>query len=109
VSSNFLAVYIYIKAESAQYLIADAWHKNLQSDVQHKPWPWADTYPVAVLIIEHQSWYILAGASGRNLVFAPTHVSSTPVPGELGNSMIIGHRDTQFSSLKKLQQVILSK
>lgn len=97
-------LYIFAKAELAQYLIADAWHKNLQSDEQHKPWPWADTYPVAELIIKDKNWYVLAGASGRNLAFAPTHVSSTPKPGKRGNSIIIGHRDTQFNSLKKLKK-----
>ena len=96
--------YIYAKAEFAQYLIANAWHKNLQSDEQHKPWPWADTYPVAELTIKDKSWYVLAGASGRNLAFAPSHVSSTPEPGEIGNSVIVGHRDTQFKSLKKIQK-----
>lgn len=97
-------LYIFAKAELAQYLIADAWHKNLQSDEQHKPWPWADTHPVAELIIKDKSWYVLAGANGRNLAFAPTHVSSTPAPGENGNSVIVGHRDTQFNSLKRLQK-----
>lgn len=96
--------YIFAKAELAQYLIADAWHKGLQSDEQYKPWPWADTHPVAELIIKDKSWYVLAGASGRNLAFAPTHVSSTPEPGEKGNSVIVGHRDTQFNSLKRLQK-----
>jgi len=96
--------YIFAKAELAQYLIADAWHKSLQSDEQYKPWPWADTHPVAELIIKDKSWYVLAGASGRNLAFAPTHVSSTPEPGEKGNSVIVGHRDTQFNSLKWLQK-----
>lgn len=74
--------YIFAKAELAQYLIAHAWHKNLQSDKQHKPWPWADTHPVAELIIKDKSWYVLAGASARNLAFAPTHISSTPEPGK---------------------------
>lgn len=97
-------LYIFAKAELAQYLIASAWHKNLQSVEQHKPWPWADTHPVAELIIKDKSWYVLAGASGRNLAFAPTHVSSTPEPGKIGNSVIVGHRDTQFNSLKKLQK-----
>jgi sortase A len=97
-------IYIYAKAELAQYLIADAWHKNLKYDKPHKPWPWADTHPVAELIIKDKSWYVLAGASARNLAFAPSHLSSTPEPGEKGNSVIVGHRDTQFNSLKKLQK-----
>lgn len=96
-------MYIFAKAQLAQYLIANAWHKNLTSDEQHKPWPWADTFPVAQLSIKNKNWYVLAGASGRNLAFAPTHISSTPLPGEMGNSIIIGHRDTQFNSLKLLK------
>lgn len=97
-------LYIFAKAELAQYLIAHAWHKNLQSAEQHKPWPWADTHPVAELMVKDKSWYVLAGASGRNLAFAPSHVSSTPAPGESGNSVIVGHRDTHFNSLKRLQK-----
>ena len=97
-------IYIFAKAELAQYLIAQAWHKNLQTDAQHKPWPWADTHPVAELIINDNNWFVLAGASGRNLAFAPAHVSSTPKPGEAGNSVIVGHRDTQFNSLKTLKK-----
>lgn len=97
-------LYIFAKAELAQYLIAHAWHKTLESAQQHKPWPWADTSPVAELIIKDKNWYVLAGASGRNLAFAPTHVSSTPKPGQIGNSVIIGHRDTHFNSLKKLKK-----
>lgn len=97
-------VFIYAKATLGQYLIADAWHKNLQSDKTHKPWPWADTHPIAELILNNKSWFVLAGASGRNLAFAPTHVSSTVEPGENGNSVIIGHRDTQFAELQRLQK-----
>lgn len=97
-------LYIFAKAELAQYLIAHAWTKNLQSDQQHKPWPWADTHPIAELTIKNHNWYVLAGASGRNLAFAPSHVSSTPEPGEPGNSVIVGHRDTQFNSLKSLKK-----
>lgn len=97
-------LYIFAKAELAQYLIAQAWYKNLESAQLHKPWPWADTHPIAELIIKDEKWYVLAGANGRNLAFAPTHVSSTPEPGETGNSVIIGHRDTQFNSLKRLQK-----
>ena len=97
-------VYIFAKATLAQYLIADAWHKNLQTNELHKPWPWADTHPIAELIINKKSWFVLAGASGRNLAFAPTHVSSTVEPGENGNSVIIGHRDTHFDKLQRLQK-----
>ncbi|MGJ8681020.1 class GN sortase [Paraglaciecola sp.] len=97
-------VYIFLKAEFAQYLIAKAWDNNLVSQEQKPPWPWADTYPVAELLFQDTSYYVLAGASPRNLAFAPAHVSATPLPGNGGNSVIVGHRDTQFNKLKYLQK-----
>ncbi|WP_239023952.1 class GN sortase [Paraglaciecola marina] len=96
-------IYIFAKAELAQRLIARAWHKSLDFNEPVKPWPWADTYPIAELRIKNKNWFILAGASGRNLAFAPSHISATPKPGEQGNSVIVGHRDTQFNRLKNLQ------
>ena len=96
-------VYIYAKANLAQYLIAKAWQLSLQDHAKHRPWPWADTHPVAELKINNKSWYVLANANGRNLAFAPTHLSSTALPGNTGNSVVVGHRDTQFNSLKHLQ------
>lgn len=97
-------IYIFAKAELAQRLIARAWHKSLDFNEPVKPWPWADTYPMAELHIKDRTWFVLAGASGRNLAFAPSHVSATPKPGQSGNSVIVGHRDTQFNSLKTLQK-----
>jgi len=97
-------IYIFAKAELAQQLIARAWYQSADSKTPVKPWPWADTYPMAQLTIKDKTWFVLAGASGRNLAFAPSHVSATPKPGESGNSVIVGHRDTQFNSLKTLQE-----
>ena len=96
-------LYIFAKANLAQYLIAKAWHLSLQDRDKHRPWPWADTHPVAELKINNKSWYVLADANGRNLAFAPTHLSATTLPGNMGNSVIVGHRDTQFNSLKNVQ------
>jgi sortase A len=96
-------LYIFAKANIAQYLIAQAWQLTLQDQQQHRPWPWADTHPVAELKINGISWFVLADANGRNLAFAPTHLSATALPGNPGNSVIVGHRDTQFNSLKHLQ------
>lgn len=96
-------VWIYAKAQLAQYLIAQVWQESLLDKQRHRPWPWADTFPVAELTINNHKWYVLAGANGRNLAFGPTHLSATPLPGELGNSVVVGHRDTQFNILKTLK------
>lgn len=96
-------LWIFAKAHLAQFFIAQAWQATLADKQQHRPWSWADTYPVVELSIKKDTWYVLADANGRNLAFGPTHLSTTPIPGEKGNSVIVGHRDTQFNSLKALK------
>lgn len=93
-------VWIQAKARLAQYLIADAWARTLAGEEQVKPWPWADTWPVAVLRIgDHAPFYVLAGADGSSLAFGPGHLHGSSVPGSPGVTVIAGHRDTHFSVL----------
>ena len=94
--------YIYAKAIVAQYLIEEAWKKSVQSNVKQTPWSWADTYPVAKLNISDDSFFVLAGITGRTLAFGPGHMSSTPLPGETGNAVVAGHRDTHFAVLAEV-------
>lgn len=94
------AGYIHAKAIFAQFLIADAWQVTLQTTENTPPWSWADTYPVAKLTVADETSYVLAGATGRTLAFGPGHMSSTSLPGEQGNAVITGHRDTHFAVLE---------
>jgi sortase A len=96
----FDGFYITAKAQYAQYLIADSWRHYMNTGEQKKPWPWADTYPVAKLEMYQKTQYILAGASGRNLAFGPAHMLQTASLGSPGNAAIAGHRDTHFDVLK---------
>ncbi|RLA39467.1 MAG: class GN sortase [Gammaproteobacteria bacterium] len=98
------SAYILAKAWLGQYLIADAWLQTLQSGQNEKPWPWADTWPVARLKIPHNDidQFVLAGDSGQALAFGPGHTSRSALPGESGTVLISGHRDTHFSFLKNL-------
>ena len=43
--------WIQAKAWLAQSLIAHAWARTLSGERQAKPWPWADTWPVARLTV----------------------------------------------------------
>ncbi len=97
--------YIYAKAQFAQYLLNNAWSKTLQGETKVKPWEWADTYPVAKITFNNgqEDYIVLAGGTGRTMAFAPGHVSATPLPGNGGNSVIVGHRDTHFTMLKDLK------
>ena len=47
---------------------------------------------------------MLEGGSGRTLAFAPGHLSASALPGEQGNAVIAGHRDTHFAFLQLLKK-----
>jgi sortase A len=59
---------------------------------------------VARLVVpsEDVEMIVLAGASGRTLAFGPGHLKGTPLPGQAGNAVISGHRDTHFAFLARL-------
>jgi sortase A len=98
-------LYIPAKAVLAQYLLEDAWQQTLRGAHQARPWGWADTWPVARLRQPRLGidQIVLAGASGRVLAFGPGRVSGSAVPGEPGNVVISGHRDTHFAWLAQLR------
>lgn len=99
------AGYIQAKAVLAQVLIKQAWADTRDGAERARPWPWADTWPVAHLKAPAQQadLYVLAGADDRTLAFGPGHVYGTPLPGEAGNSVIGAHRDTHFAFLQWLE------
>lgn len=98
--------YIHAKAQLAQLLLEHAWKRTLAGDANVKPWPWADTWPVARLIAPTQraDLLVLAGANGRTIAFGPGHMDRTPRPGAAGNSVIGGHRDTHLSFLRHVKR-----
>jgi sortase A len=95
---------ILAKAALAQHLLESAWSRTLAGERQAKPWPWADTWPVARLSVPARGidLIVLAGASGRTLAFGPGHLDGTALPGEPGVSVIGGHRDTHLAFLRDL-------
>ena len=97
--------YIPAKAWLAQELMVRAWMRSHEDDDRHVPWPWADTWPVARLVARSGdvNLIVLAGGSGRTLAFGPGHLSASALPGETGNSVIAGHRDTHFSFLREVE------
>jgi sortase A len=97
--------WIYTKAFIAQQLIGATWQRVQAGQIDAKPWSWADTRPVAKLTLAHglRALLVLEGSSGRNLAFGPVHDPASVLPGQLGNSVIEGHRDTHFSALRDLR------
>lgn len=98
-------LYIKAKARLAQTLLEQAWTATRTAGGIHKPWPWADTWPVARISVPAlgRSAIVLAGASGQSLAFAPAHVNGTPMPGQSGVSVFAAHRDTHFAFLAALK------
>ena len=99
-------IYIHAKAQLAQVLLERAWQRTLAGETAVKPWPWADTWPVARLIAPAQraNLLVLAGANGRSIAFGPGHMDGTPPPGTAGNSVIGGHRDTHLAFLRHVKR-----
>jgi sortase A len=98
------AAWIEAKARLAQVLVRRAWRQAAAGDRDARPRPWADTTPVARLLVPGRGieTFVLAGASGRTLAFGPGHLDGTPLPGARGNAVISGHRDTHFAFLRRL-------
>ncbi len=96
------AAWIPIKAEVAQAMLRRAWQETIDGRMAVKPWPWADTWPVARLTIPERDvdLIVLAGATGRTLAFGPGHLSGTARPGGEGNCVLSAHRDTHFAFLR---------
>lgn len=98
-----VGLWIPFKALLAQELLELAWAESQARQTETRPWPWADTWPVARLSLPElgQSMIVLEGAHGESLAFGPGQVLGNAAgPGPV---VIAGHRDTHFSSLRHLQ------
>jgi sortase A len=95
-------IYIHAKALLAQLLLERAFAETIATGHDVKPWSWADTWPVARIVVErlNASAIVLAGSSGQALAFGPGHVEGTAQPGERGIAVYSAHRDTHFRFLK---------
>jgi len=107
------AGWIQAKAIIAQQLLNHSWkqtlndsqNNNVVTDHINKPWPWADTWPVAKLLVPEYNieQIILAGDSGNSLAFGPGYSFASALPNTAGTTMISAHRDTHFKFLKELK------
>jgi sortase A len=99
--------WIYAKARLAQVLLQRAWSQTLAGGVQVKPWPWADTWPLARLRVPSQNidLIVLNGAYNRTLAFGPAFAESSALPGTAGTTILTGHRDTHFTFLGRLKEM----
>jgi sortase A len=96
-------LWIPLKAVLAQELLELAWAESQARQAETRPWPWADTWPVARLTVPElgDSMIVLAGSHGESLAFGPGQV----LGGDNGQGPVViaGHRDTHFEPLRYLQ------
>ena len=97
--------WIHVKARLAQRLLLQAWERTRAGEREVKPWPWADTWPVARLRVPAHGvdLIVLEGVSGRTLAFGPGHAEGSAAPGSAGTALLSGHRDTHFRFLARVQ------
>ncbi|HEY0649387.1 class GN sortase [Phenylobacterium sp.] len=98
-------LWIPAKAALAQVLLERAFERSLATGRPVKPWPWADTWPVARITFPRldRSVIVLDGASGQALAFGPGHVAGTPKAGDRGTAVYAAHRDTHFALLGQVK------
>lgn len=96
--------WIQAKAWLAQRLLEQAWAATLVDGDAHRPWSWADHFPVARLQVPHLGidQIVLEGDSGAVLAFAPGHHPESGLPSGTRTALISGHRDTHFRFLRDL-------
>jgi len=108
VASGGCGAWIHLKAGLAQVLLHRAWADTQREGkgTEVRPWPWADTWPVARMRVPAHDVdvIVLAGGSGRTIAFGPGHLDDSVDPGTTGNCVLAGHRDTHFSFLKELRE-----
>ena len=75
---------------------------NLTKKIAIKPWPWADTYPIAELVFQRldKSIVVLNGGDPTTLAFSAGAVAPFNQPNVTKPFVVAGHRDSHFSFLE---------
>jgi sortase A len=103
------AVVLYVGVQYAQmYLeqrsLAREWERQQTTSVQPQPSQSAVVNGLTRLSIPRISLdaIVVEGATRHDLLLGPGHITGTAEPGELGNVVITGHRDTFFRHVHEL-------
>ncbi|WP_108787028.1 class GN sortase [Erythrobacter sp. Alg231-14] len=95
------SLYIPVKAQVAQVLLAEAFDEGLATRTPVKPWNWADTAPIARVSAPRlrESEIVLSGGSGEAMAFGPTALIDDR---SKGMTVLAAHRDTHFEFVQHL-------
>lgn len=100
----FHASWLPAKALLSDVLISYSWHQTVENQQKVKPWPWADTYPIAELsfVRLNKSIVVLNGGDPTTLAFSAGAIA--PFNQALSEQpfVVAGHRDSHFSFLDEV-------
>ncbi|OQW94191.1 MAG: hypothetical protein BWK79_07125 [Beggiatoa sp. IS2] len=96
---------VYAPGWLTEGLLRTAWVRTQTSGRRVRPWPWANTWPLARLTASQLNFeqIVLAQANEEISPFALGHLDSSVLPGEIGNSILRVHRNTYFDFLRLLK------
>jgi len=93
-----------IKGWLSQQLISYSWHETISLHQKIKPWPWADTYPIAELSFKrlNKSIVVLNGGDPTTLAFSAGAIAPFNQVLSTKPFVVAGHRDSHFSFLNQV-------
>jgi len=102
------------KAWLSQQLIQHSWQQSMATQANtvsanypqtaSKPWPWADTFPIAELAFQrlNKSLVVLNGGDPTTLAFSAGAIAPFNQTNSTKPFVVAGHRDSHFSFLKQV-------
>jgi len=98
------AIWLPAKALLSQHLISYSWHQAMQLQQKIKPWPWADTYPIAELSFHRlkKNIVVLNGGDPTTLAFSAGAIAPFNQTNSVQPFVVAGHRDSHFSFLNEV-------
>ena len=98
------ASWLPIKGWLSEQLISYSWHQTIDLKQQIKPWPWADTYPIAELSFErlNKQVVVLNGGDPTTLAFSAGAIAPFNQARSTQAFVVAGHRDSHFSFLDEV-------
>jgi len=92
------------KALLSEQLISYSWHQTIDLQQKIKPWPWADTYPIAELsfLRLNKSIVVLNGGDPTTLAFSAGAIAPFNQANSTQPFVVAGHRDSHFSFLDEV-------
>ncbi|MDX2369580.1 MAG: class GN sortase [Colwellia sp.] len=98
------ASWLPIKGWLSEQLISYSWHQTIDLKKKIKPWPWADTYPIAALSFERLNKHVvvLNGGDPTTLAFSAGAIAPFNQTKSAQPFVVAGHRDSHFSFLDEV-------